>query len=59
MGEYKGQVAQVKPRDALRGVGAYKAFIFCQQNSDTGVDLANCERDEHRVWRVLELCLET
>jgi hypothetical protein len=27
----------------------YKAFVFRQEDGDPGVDLADCERDEHGV----------
>jgi hypothetical protein len=30
-------------------LGAYEAFVFGQEDSDTGVDLADCERNEHGV----------
>ena len=32
------------------GAGTYKAFIFSQENGDTGVDLADCQRYQHYVW---------
>jgi hypothetical protein len=28
-------------------MGAYQTFVFCQEDSDTSVDLADCEGDEH------------
>jgi hypothetical protein len=35
-------------------LGTYKAFVFCQEDSDAGVDLADCEGDEHGVGCVAE-----
>jgi hypothetical protein len=40
---------------ALRLMGAYQTFVFCQKNSDTSVDLADRERDEHCVWYVIDM----
>jgi hypothetical protein len=34
---------------ALGNPGTYKALVFRQEDSDTGVDLSDCEGDEHGV----------
>lgn len=49
VGQSRSSLRNVKLSQGMTVGRTYKALIFCQQDSDTGVDLADCERDEHCV----------